>query len=123
MRFLSGEWLDRLARAVADVPAPAHVTLSVHQRVTGGPDGDVEYTVRLDDGTLTVQPGPGPAEVELVEDYATATAISQGRLSPAEAFAAGRLRLRGDIDRLVEHQDALASVGRVLAALPGATMY
>ena len=121
MRFLSGEWLDGLASATA-AASPA-ATVSVHQVVTGGPDGDVEYTVRLDHGTVTVEPGPGAADVTVEQTYETAAAISQGRLSPAAAFAAGRLRLVGDIELLVRHQEAVAALGPLLAGVPGATTY
>jgi putative sterol carrier protein len=131
MRFLSAEWLDGMASSMA--PAPPDVSVAIHQRVTGGPEGDVEYTIRLAGGTVSVEPGPerpsergggpGPADVEIVEDYETAAAISQGLLSPAAAFAAGRLRLGGPVRSLIEHQEALAAVGERMAALAAATTY
>ncbi|MDQ6724692.1 MAG: SCP2 sterol-binding domain-containing protein [Actinomycetota bacterium] len=121
MRFLSPEWLERIASAVS---APAHdVSLAVHQRITGGPDGDVEFTIRIDRGTFSVEPGPGAADVDLTEDYATASAISQGHLSPAAAFAAGRLQLQGSIGLLVAHQEALAALGAGMAGMAAATTY
>jgi len=83
----------------------------------------VEYTFRLDHGTIAVVPGPGQADVEIVEDYATAAGISQGRLSPATAFAAGLLKMAGSIGLLVEHQEALAAVGEAMASLAEATTY
>ncbi len=121
MRFLSPEWLERMAAATAGASPGA--TVSIHQRVTGGPDGDVEYTLRLAEGRVTVEPGPGPADVELVSDYETASAISRGDLSPANAFAAGRLRVRGSVSSLVAHQNALADLGTLLAGVAGATTY
>lgn len=123
VRFLSPEWLEHMASAAADA-SPA-VTLSLHQRVTGGPDGDVEYTIRLADGRVTFQPGPaaGADDVELVSDYETAAAISQGRLSPASAFAAGRLRVGGSVSSLVANQDVFAGLGQLLAGVAEVTTY
>ena len=121
VRFLSAEWLARMASATATASPGA--TLSVHQRVTGGPAGDVEYTVRLADGTVSFEPGPGAADIELVSDYETAAAISQGRLSPASAFAAGRLRVGGSVSALVAHQDAFAQISNLLAGVAEATTY
>lgn len=121
VRFLSGEWLDRLGEAVA-VAAPTG-SVSVHQRVTGGPDGDVEYTLRLDGGAATVDRGPGPADVQIVQDYATAAAISRGALTPAAAFATGRLRLGGAVSSLVQHQEAFAALGPLLAGMAEETTY
>lgn len=121
MRFLSPEWLDRMQSATASASPDA--TLSIHQTVTGGPDGDVEYTLRLAGGRVAFEPGPGTADVELVSDYDTAVAISQGLLSPAKAFAAGRLRVRGPVTSLVTHQGAFAELGALLAGVADATTY
>lgn len=123
VRFLSPEWLEHMSAATST--APATVALSVHQRVTGGPDGDVEYTLRLADGRVRFEPGPSshPADVELSSDYTTAAAISQGRISPASAFAAGRLRVGGAVSSLVSHQEAFAEIGTLLAGVAEATTY
>lgn len=121
MRFLSPAWLAHMASTTAGA-SPA-VTLSVHQQVTGGPGGDVEYTLRVADGTVRFEPGPGPGDVDLVCDYETAAAISQGQLSPAAAFAAGRLRVGGSVGALVANQDALAQVARLLGGVAEATTY
>jgi len=123
VRFLSAEWLDRLGAAMSTAsPAAA---LSVCQRVTGGPDGDVEYVLRLADGRVRVEPGPSatPVDVELTADYETAAAISQARLSPAAAFAGGRLRVAGDIGAIVERHESFAELGALLAGMAEATTY
>lgn len=123
MRFLSPDWLEHMSAATSTA-APT-VALSVHQRVTGGPDGDVEYTVRLVDGCVRFEPGPSarPADIQLSSDYDTAAAISQGRLSPAAAFAAGRLRVGGAVSSLVNHQETFAEIGKLLAGVAEATTY
>ena len=100
-RFLSPDWLAQMADAAAHSDALRDVAsgleLSVRQVVRGGPEGDVAYTVRLVDGTVTVVPDGGPGDLEVVSDYPTAAAISQGLLSPAAAFASGRLKLGGRV--------------------------
>jgi len=121
VRFLSPEWLDSLQAATA--PASPSADLRIRQRVTGGPDGDVEYVVALAGGEVRFEAGGGPADVELTADYDTAAAISQGHLSPASAFAAGRLRVGGAVSSLVAHQEAFAGLGRLLAGVGEATTY
>ena len=121
MRFLSREWLERME--VATATATTDASLSIHQRVTGGPDGDVEYTVRLAGGKVSFEPGGGAADVELVSDYETAAAISQGRLSPATAFAAGKLRVGGSVGALVDQQEVFAELGTLVAGVADATTY
>jgi hypothetical protein len=118
---LSPEWLASLQAATA--PAPAGADLRIRQRVTGGPDGDVEYVLAVAGGEVRFDAGPGPADVELTTDYDTAAAISQGTLSPASAFAAGRLRVGGAVSSLVAHQEAFAGIGRLLAGVAEATTY
>jgi len=126
-RFLSAEWLEQLAAAAALSDelrqASAGSTLAVRQVVTGGPEGDIDYVVRLDRGTVTVTAGgDGDTDVEITEDYATARAISQGQLAPSAAFAAGRLKLGGRVGLLVEHAPLFVALGEVFAgARPGTT--
>jgi hypothetical protein len=123
VRFLSPEWLDRLGAATST--ASPDVALSVCQRVTGGPAGDVEYVLRVARGQVRVEPGPpaGPVDVELTTDYETAAAISRGWLSPAAAFAAGRLRVGGAVGSLVAYQESFAQLGALLAGMAEATTY
>lgn len=127
-RFLSAEWLEQLATTAAASDdlrrASAGTTLAVRQVVTGGPEGDVSYVIRLDRGTVSVSSGAdGPADVDITEDYATASAISQGRLTPAAAFAGGRLRLGGRVGLLVEHAPLFAALGGVFSTSRAVTTY
>ena len=121
VRFLSREWLEHMTSAAP--PARPDLAVSVHQRVTGGPDGDVEYTVRVAGGRVTFEPGGGPADVELVSDYETAAAISSGRLGAGAAFASGRLRVRGSVSSLVAHRDVFATIGTALGGPADGTAY
>jgi putative sterol carrier protein len=126
-RFLSPEWLAGMAAAAGESEAlreaASGLELSVRQVVKGGPDGDVAYTVRLAGGTMTVVPGDGPGDVEVVSDYGTAASISQGRLSPAVAFASGRLKLGGRVGSLAGHSAVLSGLGDVFASLRATTEY
>jgi hypothetical protein len=122
--FLTPEWLEHLSAAAAAAgdevgQATAEVELTVEQVVTGGPDGDVRWRVRLDRGRLAAgpsRPGDPPADVVLVEDYETAMAVHQGEVAPSAAMAAGRLRVGGRVGLLAEHRQVLALVARRLAA-------
>lgn len=120
VRFLSPEWLESMRTATA--PATPGTDVRIRQRVTGGPHGDVAYVIALAGGQVHVE-GDGPADVELTTDYDTAAAISQGVLTPAAAFAAGRLRVGGAVSSLLAHQEAFAGIGRLLAGMAGATTY
>lgn len=126
-QFLSPAWLAELeAAAAASEPlrvATAGVRLTVGHVVTDGPDGDVEYRVRFDDGRVAVEAGPGEADVEVHQDYETAAAVSAGRLTPAAAFGAGRIRLAGRPGLLAEHRDTLGRLGDVFEGVRTRTTY
>ena len=99
----STAWLADLATAAAGRSVPDDVEASVEQVVTGGPDGDVRWSVRLAGGRAQVVTGPSPdADVSLTVDWDTALALSSGDLAVTDAFLAGRLRLRGDVSVLLK---------------------
>lgn len=117
-KYLSPEWIDDLdAAASASEPlrlATEDVDLVVQQRVLAGPDGDVEFHVVADHGDVSVRPGPSArADVTFTQDHDTATAIGRGELSAQAAFMVGKLRVGGDIERLLAHRSAFAGIDDV----------
>ena len=126
-RFLSPEWLGRLEEAAGRDErlrrAASTVDLTVRQVVRGGPDGDVAYTVRLGEGSVRVEPGGTGGDLEVIQDYDTAVAISRGALTPAAAFAAGRIKLGGRVGLLARHGDALSGLADAFAGVREATEY
>jgi hypothetical protein len=95
-------WLADLAAAAAATAVPDDLDATVEQVVTGGPDGDVRWSVRLAAGRAQVVVGPAPgADVSLSADWETALAMTAGELAVTDAFLAGRLRLRGDVKVLL----------------------
>jgi putative sterol carrier protein len=127
-RFLSAEWLEQVATAAHDdeelQAAASGVSLTVQQVVTGGPDGEVAWHVRLGDGGVAIVAGRTPdAEVVITQSHETATDVGRGDLTPAEAFASGRLKMGGQVGLLVRHQPAFEQLGIALAAVRDATTF
>ncbi len=129
-RYLSPAWVDSFdaALGVLDLSdaiaaagtgslAAADGRFTVVQVVTGVPEdvqaggGDVHLVLTVAegrarlalDGTATVG---GTATIVL--GYTEALAMARGELDPADALAAGRVRVRGDLAALVAGQDVLA---------------
>ncbi|HEY7134983.1 MAG TPA: SCP2 sterol-binding domain-containing protein [Acidimicrobiia bacterium] len=127
-RYLSREWIDELDRA-ASASTLLHeqlagVTLVVEHRVTREAGGDVAYVIRIDDGRVRVEAGSSPdADIVLVADYDTARALARGDVNAQRAFAAGRLKVRGRIDRLVAHARALGALTAGLEAVRATTVF
>jgi hypothetical protein len=132
-RYLSPEWVqsfdaalsaldlsDVVAAAGAGSLAAADGTFSVIQVVTGVPDGtgaagpaggDVHVVLTVAGGRarLGVDPtGQVGGTATIVLGYAEALAMARGELDPADALAAGQVRVRGDLAALVAGQDVLA---------------
>ena len=122
MRFLSDEWLAEAAALTA--AAGNDDAVCVVEQVVRCNDRDVRYQLRVSPDAVSVEPHPvATADLEIVEDYDVAVAISRGELDPGGALASGRITIRGDARRLAAVADALAGVGDVLAPLRDRTEY
>jgi len=135
-RYLSPEWVQSfnaalagldLSAAVADAGAgsltASEGTFAVAQVVTGGPDGiggpdgTVRTVLSVADNQVTFESDPDatrPADVTMVLSYEDALAIARGQLEPADALAAGRVRVRGELAVLVAGQSVFAAAAAQL---------
>lgn len=126
--FLSPDWIAALDAAVSNDErlrdATADVQITVQQTVTGTPDGDVSWHVVVDNGTARVLPGPdADADVTFTQDDATARAIGTSALSAQAAFMLGKLRIGGDVAKLIEHRKAFDDLENLFDDLRAATAY
>ncbi len=127
-RYLSREWLDAAQRAIdastSVREAATGADFVVQHVVTGGPNGDVTYHVRVgEEGVRICKGEAADPTVVFTEDYGTAAAIGRGELSAQAAFMAGRIRVRGDLPRLVEQSGAFSDIEDSLAGLRSETSY
>ena len=128
MRYLSLEWIDAVAGAVAGSEriqqiAPAH-EIGFTQVVTGGPEGDVTYHLQAGGGKVAFAAGPAdPEHVRMEEAWDTAVAVATGRLNAQEAFVNGHIRLRGDQQRLLDSQPLFGALDSVFTAVRAETVY
>jgi hypothetical protein len=143
-RYLSPAWVqsfdaalgaldlsEAVAAAGAGSLAAADGRFSVVQVVTGVPDdvqaggGDVNLVLTVAEGKahLGLDPaGTAGGTATIVLGYAEALAMARGELDPADALAAGRVRVRGDLAALVAGQDVLAvAAARLGTDLEGLT--
>lgn len=121
-KFLTQEWSDAVLAALnasGDVKsATKGVELCIQQVVTGAPDGDVSYWTKFDDGTVTGSIGDAAdADVTITQDYDTAVAMSKGELNAQAAFMQGKLKVTGNMGKLLQHQGAMQSLGPVLQSV------
>ncbi len=128
MQYLSDEWLDEAAEALAAAPPltdeAAEADLTIAYEVTAAPGGKRSYAVRLAAGRLSLErPAPKDAPVSFVLDYDTAAEVARGDVSVQAAFMQGRLKLGGDVTVLLRDASALAGIDDALAELRARTEY
>ncbi|MCU1378591.1 MAG: hypothetical protein JWN29_1574 [Acidimicrobiales bacterium] len=115
--FLSDEWVEALAAAAATAEVDPAATLAVRQVVD-----DVSWTVRVAGGQVTIDRDDS-ADLTIATDRATAEALVRGDLAIQDAFAAGRLRLGGDLSKLLAAANGLAGLDAAYAGVRADTTY
>ena len=122
VKFLSPEWAETVTAAlnnsgdVKDVLGDVELTLQ--QVVTGGPDGEVTYWTRFANGV--VEGGVGEVsepDVTITQDYETAAALSRNDLNAQSAFMQGKLKVKGNMGKLLQNQTAIQELGPVMASV------
>ncbi|MBT8215782.1 MAG: hypothetical protein HKN74_07350 [Acidimicrobiia bacterium] len=122
VKFLSDEWLaavnDALAGDDAYQSATATTDLSLQFVVADAPEGDVEYHATMANGTTTYAAGPNEsADATIRSNYDTAVAISKGDLNTQAAFISGKLKVEGNLAKIMMNQSALTALAEALKDL------
>jgi hypothetical protein len=104
--------------------------LVLEQVVHDTPDGEVRYRVIVTGRTAHIEAAPREAngatsapDLIIASDWATASALAQGRLSAQAALMAGRLRIQGSLGRLSGWMSRLAGLDPVPADVRRRTTY
>ncbi|HVM39602.1 MAG TPA: SCP2 sterol-binding domain-containing protein [Acidimicrobiia bacterium] len=102
-KFLSQEWLDQSREMAQDQPERPGATAKMQYVVTGTPDGDVSYYWVLENGKLLEsQLGEVPdADFTITTSYEDSKKIQQGELDPNAAFMQGRMKVTGNMGKLM----------------------
>ncbi|MEJ5256483.1 MAG: SCP2 sterol-binding domain-containing protein [Acidimicrobiales bacterium] len=124
--FLSDEWLGALERAARDAGEviDPEIDLVLEQIVTddGGPE--IAYHLIIGDGRIQVGRGRASSPtVTFITDRETAARVNRGLESAQTAFMTGRLRVSGDIQALLTHQQQIAALDDLFAVLRADTTY
>ena len=123
VKFLSEEWTQQTTDALNShqsfASAVANITLSLQFTVTDTPNqSEVEYYVSVAEGAAVVSLGTiENADVSVSNDYTTASAVSKGELNMQAAFMTGKLKVSGNLAKLMMHQSALTHLASAVSSM------
>lgn len=119
VKFLSEEWANSITEALNSSDefktASSGQQANLQQVVTDVPDGgEVKYYFKVGEGNAEVSLGElADAEATLTQSYDVAAALSKGELNGQQAFMQGKLKISGNMMKLMQLQG-------VFNALPNA---
>ena len=120
--FLSEEWASEVTTALNNhqgfKSAIGDAELAIQFSTTEAPDGEVDYYLKAGGGNATMALGTlEGADVTVKQSYDTATAISKGDLNTQTAFMTGKLKVSGNLAKLMMHQNAIQQWGSAVSEL------
>jgi putative sterol carrier protein len=108
VKYLSDEWAKAVTEAVNGNDAfkqQASGKTAKVQNVVTATDGEKKYFFKVENGQAEVSAGEIPdAEATLTTDYETSTALSKGELNGTAAYMSGKLKINGDLMKLMQLQ-------------------
>ncbi len=116
VRFLSAEWVQAINDALDSSEdfkkAAAGKNVKIQQVVTDVPNGgEVRYYFQLEDGQPQLALGElMDPEATLTQTYETAAAISRQELNPQAAFMQGKLKVSGNMMKLLQLQSVFSAL-------------
>ena len=121
VKYLSDEWAKSVTEAVnasdsfKQQAAGKEVRL---QYVIAAPDGEIKYFTELKDGQATVGIGEiENPEATLSSDYDTSAALFRNELNATAAYMSGKLKIQGDLMRLMQLQGLVNTIPEATKAI------
>jgi putative sterol carrier protein len=104
VKYLSQEWHDQARELAKDQPERPGLSATIQYVVTGGPDGDIKYYWRLENGKL-VESKLGEIadpEITMTLSHDDSVKVQKGELDPNAAFMQGRMKVAGNMGKVMQ---------------------
>ncbi len=121
-KFLSADWANEVTAALNSHDgfknAIGTADLGIQFVTEDGPDGEVSYYLSSSGGDTTMALGELESpDVTVKQSYDTAAAIARGEMNTQTAFMTGKLKVSGNLAKLMMHQSAIAQWGAAVSDL------
>ena len=123
MKFLTKEWLEALTLALQAHEgfkgATATTELTLQFEVSDAPEGtEHTYLITLSGGSVQASAGPGASpDVTITNSYETAAAIAKNELNTQMAFMTGKIKVAGNLTKLITNQAMLTQFANATATM------
>ena len=126
--YLSNEWINAVAEGIKlnnEIAVVARDnTISVTQIITGTPHGDVTYHLESRDGKISFASGAAAAsDIAFTQDWQTAVGVATGKINAQEAFISGKIRFKGDHERVIATQPLFLALDVVFTSVNANTNF
>jgi hypothetical protein len=122
VKYLSPEWIDEYNAVLAEDDgvraAIKGKSAAIQMVVSGAPQGEVRYWLRLADDGASVGIGDldGP-EVTISQAYETSAQVAQGELDGQKAFTQGKVKISGKMLKMMQLRGALDKVQKAMGTI------
>ena len=123
VKFLSDEWATTMTEALNSSDefkqAASGQQVKLQQVVTETPDGgESKYYFQIDDGKAQIGLGEmADAEATITQNYETAVAIVKQELNAQNAFMQGKLKISGNMMKLMQLQGVFNAMPKAAAGV------
>src|SRR5580658_6801326 len=122
VKYLSQEWVDAYNAAVAGEDAVRAAvkgkSAALQMVISGAPDGEVRYWLRIADGGASVGLGDiDGAEVTISQSYDTSSQVNKGELAGDKAFMQGKVKISGKMMKMMQLRGSLEKIQGVVGGI------
>lgn len=121
-RFLSEEWVAKATEMTQADPVCTEslkgLTLTVQNHVEEAPTGTIHYFIDIQNGVVTTGLGElDSPEVDITMPYSVAKTIGEGELTAQVAFMTKKIKVTGNMTKLMQNIIGYNNYERALADL------
>ena len=115
VRYLSQEWVDQYNAALAGDEAVRAAmkgkNAALQMVISGAPEGEVRYWLRIADGGASAGLGDiDGADVTITQTYETSVQVNRGELDGQKAFMQGKVKIAGKMLKMMQLRGPLEKV-------------